>query len=248
MADDLVSNALIWLVMKLVNFIAAGDDVHESIASPLGLGIRQKELLEYWKTLYEQIQAWHEGLPESFQPPAIRRNVPDWEHEKWFSRPMCASTMQWYHFAVIRLLLNKPHLSTATPARDVQSALGSSSSSLASRHASYAAILQQSRHHAKEIVAISMGRSDEGTRIHSVQPLWTAGLVLGNDDHHQEGEVSVETEQWRRTIVGLLRGIERDMGWAAEYRVKDLLDLWGRPPDWPVERHDTDDRNNGSHE
>jgi hypothetical protein len=236
MADDMVSNALIWLVMKLVNFIAAGDGVHESVASPLGLGIRQKELLDYWEALHEQVRVWHEGLPDGFHPTAIGRGASEHGNEKWFSRPMCASTMEWYHFAIIQLLHNKPHLSTATPAVGFPNI---TASSLASRHASYAAILKESRQHAKEIVAISSGRSDEGSRIHSVQPLWTAGLVLGNDGlPSEDGEVSVETDKWRQTIVGLLRGIERDMGWASEYRVKDLLDTWGRPSDWPEERHE----------
>jgi hypothetical protein len=31
----------------------------------------------------------------------------------------------------------------------------------------------------------------------------------------------------RRTIIGLLRGIEADTGWATEYRVKQLLREWG---------------------
>lgn len=64
MGDDMISNALIWLTMKLVNFIAAGDEFpHE-----LGLGIRQKQLLEYWESLERQLNAWYEGLPESFRP------------------------------------------------------------------------------------------------------------------------------------------------------------------------------------
>jgi hypothetical protein len=83
--------------------------------------------------------------------------------------------------------------------------------------------LQQCRFHAKEIVAISLGRADEGSRIHSVQPLWTAGLVLGA---RGENGVSAETELWRRMVIDLLRGIERDMGWACEYRVQDLLSVW----------------------
>lgn len=83
--------------------------------------------------------------------------------------------------------------------------------------------------HAKEIVAIGLGRSDEGTRIHAVQPLWTAGLVLGISD---EEDVSEETESWRRSIISQLRGIERDMGWASEYRVRSLLELWNLPPNW----------------
>lgn len=64
MADDMIANALVWLTMKLVNFIAAGDDFpHE-----LGLGIRQKQLLEYWESLEKQLDIWYEGLPDSFRP------------------------------------------------------------------------------------------------------------------------------------------------------------------------------------
>ena len=64
MGDDMIANALIWLTMKVVNFIAAGDDFpHE-----LGLGIRQKQLLDYWEGLEKQLDVWYQGLPESFRP------------------------------------------------------------------------------------------------------------------------------------------------------------------------------------
>ncbi|CAK4031599.1 hypothetical protein DOTSEDRAFT_68677 [Lecanosticta acicola] len=231
MGDDMIGNALVWLVMKLVNFIAAGDDLPDGM-SPLGLGVRQQELLEYWDSLHEQLRVWHAGLPDGFNPTTIYMGDTDSDTEKWFPRPICASTMQWYHFARIQLLHNKPHLSTATPIRSAMGQ-GAPGTSLATRYASYASILQQSRDHAKEIVAIARGRSDEGTRIHGLQPLWTAGLVLGNDDQQGEDDaVSPETDGWRRTIVGLLRGIERDMGWASEYRVQSLFNLWG--VSWPL--------------
>jgi len=56
MADDMVSNALIWLMMKLVNFISAGDEFpHE-----MGLGVRQVALLEYWQGLERQLDIWFE--------------------------------------------------------------------------------------------------------------------------------------------------------------------------------------------
>lgn len=244
MAEDLISNALIWLLMKLVNFIAAGDDLPDGIP-PLGLGVRQRELLEYWDGLDEQLRVWHEGLPENFHATAVRIvDVKSGIEEKWFPRPMCASTMQSYHFARIQLLHNKPHMSTSGPgtARDSALTCPSPGISLAARHASYASILHQSRSHAKEIVAIGLGRSDEGTRIHSVQALWTAGLVLGISD---DDEVSERTQSWRRSIISQLRGIERDMGWAAEYRVESLLHLWGLPSDWGADhderRYDTVD-------
>lgn len=58
MADDMVSNALIWLMMKLVNFISAGDEFpHE-----MGLGVRQLALLEYWQGLEQQLDVWFEVI------------------------------------------------------------------------------------------------------------------------------------------------------------------------------------------
>ena len=233
MDDDMICNALIWLLAKLVNFITAGDDVPSTI-SPLGLGVRQKELLNYWEQLDEQFNAWFDGLPDSFRAIAvISPNAEDGSEEMWFPRPMCASAMQWYHFAKIQLLHNKPHLTTAT--RDLPSTHSSPGPvapgvSLAARHASYAAILKSSRKHAKDIVTIALGRSDEGTIIHSVQPLWTAGLVLGTSQHDEE--IDAETWMWRRKIISQLRGIERDTGWASEYRIKSLLELWSLPADW----------------
>ena len=233
MSDDKISNALIWLLMKLVNYIAAGDEIPASL-----LGVRQRDLLAYWHELESQFKGWYDGLPPSFRAIALGTDASNGLEERWFPRPMCASAMQSYHFARVQLLHNKPHISTGSPfsphaspsGRRKSSGTGSRGdihmpgSSLAARHASYANILQQSRFHAKEIVAISLGRTDEGTRIHSVQPLWTAGLVLGavGDDSVR----GTETETWRRTIVDLLRGVEKDLGWASEYRVRNLLDLW----------------------
>lgn len=216
--------------MKLVNFIAAGDEMPASV-----LGVRQHDLLEYWHEMDKQLRVWYEGLPPSFRAIAVGTDEASRLEERWFPRPMCASAMQTYHFTRVQLLMNKPHISTGSPLprrpptaetgnntgqMDTSSTPGSS---LAARHASYASILQQCRFHAREIVAISLGRADEGTRIHSVQPLWTAGLVLGA---RGEDGVSAETEMWRRTVVDFLRGVERDMGWACEYRVQDLLSVW----------------------
>lgn len=89
----MISNALIWLLMKLVNFIAAGDEVPESI-SPLSLGVRQRDLLSYWEELDTQLAVWYEGVTDGFRSTAIRSATVEWETEKWFPRAMCSSTMQ----------------------------------------------------------------------------------------------------------------------------------------------------------
>ncbi|KAM3415409.1 hypothetical protein BST61_g8935 [Cercospora zeina] len=227
MGDDMISNALIWLLMKLVNFIAASDEAPEGI-SPLDLDTRHRELLNHWHDLNMQLTVWIDGLPDGFQATAVHVCDNEWDTEKWFPRAMCASTMQWYHFARIQLLHNRPNVSTTSPAVPACRSAVAPGSSLTSQHGSYANIISQCRDHAKEVVAIANGRADEGTRVHSVQPLWTAGLVLGRNV--DPGPISNQCQAWRRTIVNLLRGIEYDMGWAAEYRVQGLMDLWALSP------------------
>ncbi|QIW97584.1 hypothetical protein AMS68_003102 [Peltaster fructicola] len=229
MSDDMICNALIWLMSKLVNFIASSDGIFEAI-SPLGMDFRHQALIDEWNDLEEQFRVWYDGLPDSFQPSVVRESEEGVGiGETWFPRSMCASTMQSYHFARIQLLHHKPPSITKG-----QRQLGSAGLSLAARHTEYSTILQQTRAHAKEIVSIGLGRADEGARVHAVQPLWTAGLVLGGDINN-DGQASPEADMWRCTIVALLRAIERDMGWAAEYRIQSLLELWGLPHDWDPE-------------
>ncbi|KAL1311116.1 hypothetical protein AAFC00_001320 [Neodothiora populina] len=237
MEDDMVANALIWLIMKLVNFIAAGDEFpHE-----LGLGIRQKQLLDYWEDLEKQLDAWHEGLPDSFRPTSTvwprdsknelcsPINIP----KQWYARPLCASAMQSFHFAKIQLWANKPHLSTGLPytgspstSQRGSSSAGVTPSSLAQRHASYMTILRESKRHAEDIVGISLALTSDSARVHSVQPLFTAGQVLGNEAN--EGE-SKAVDEIRRCILDLLQGVQRETGWATEYRMRNLLEIWHWP-------------------
>ncbi|KAK4973300.1 FACT complex subunit [Elasticomyces elasticus] len=263
MKDDMISNALVWLLCKLVNFMAAGDDLPAEI-NPWGYGITQQQLLDYWQQLDEQLTVWYEGLPASFMPSAILqfRTHPDADPgrvkqtaEAWYARPMCASTMQSYHFARIQLLHNKPHLTTQSPPRatsrhpQTPRPLSSSSgpgtpspapshtrrlirtpktSNISTRHASYRTIVKQSELHAREIVSIALGRSDAGVRVHAVQPLYAAGQVLGSAGESSKDDMDAA----RRCVVDLLREIEADTGWACEYRVQQLLEEWGCTGGW----------------
>ncbi|KAF2815884.1 uncharacterized protein BDZ99DRAFT_457833 [Mytilinidion resinicola] len=212
MKEDTISNALIWLISKLVNFMAAGDDMPDHLGGPWA-GVPQRTLLEYWYSLREHFRVWYEGLPITFKPCARiePRRVPaqlrtdDDENvlpEVWFSIPMCASTMQSYHMAQIQLLINEPHESTQ------------GRTTVFERMHSYERTLSAALVHSREIVSIALARSDESVRIHSVQPLYTAGQCL-------------KDERERRLILRLLSDIERDTGWATQYRVKQLLVQWG---------------------
>lgn len=104
--------------------------------------------------------------------------------------------------ARILLLINKSHDST------------SRRSTIANRLNSYRSIESEIRYHSREILGISLARPDSSVRIHSLQPLFVSGQCL------------TEARE-RRLIVRLLRDVERDLGWATGYRVKQLLREWG---------------------
>ncbi len=217
MREDMISNALIWLMSKIVNFLASGDSIDnvfpQDRLSPNGiLGINQMLLLERWKVLEKELDIWYKGLPDTFKPCARLPPVANGSYpvdsprvlfsEIWYSIPMCASTMQSYHMARTILLLNRPHESTARR------------STVSDRLHSYRKIEREVRYHSHEICGIALGRPEGSVRIHQVQPLFVAGQCL--------------TEARERCIIlDLLRGIESDLGWATDYRVRQLLKEWG---------------------
>lgn len=217
MREDMISNALIFLMSKIINFLASGDSIDhifpQNPSSPNGiLGINQMMLLERWKELEKELEIWHAGLPDTFKPcarlPPISNGSINIDSaraifsEIWYSIPMCASTMQSFHMARTILLINRPHESTARR------------STLSDRLHSYRAIEREVRFHAHEICGIALGRPEGSVRIHQVQPLFVAGQCLTEDRE-------------RRIVLDLLREIESDLGWATDYRVKKLLKEWG---------------------
>ena len=103
--------------------------------------------------------------------------------------------------------MNKPHESTQ------------GRSTVVARMNSYQSVLATCQKHSREIVGISLARSDEAVRIHSVQPLFTAGQCLSDPRE-------------RQVVLHLLRDIESDIGWATDYRVRQLFEQWqGEEPE-----------------
>jgi hypothetical protein len=216
MREDMIANALIWLLSKIVNFIASGDSIDsvfpQQPTSPNGIiGINHMVLLERWKELETELDMWYRGLPETFKPcaqlpPVLDGSIPiDSPRaifpEIWYNISICASAMQLYCMARIVLLMNKPHESTARR------------STLATRLDSYRSIELEVRHHSYQICGIALGRPEGSVRIQQVQPLFVAGQCL------------TEARE-RKAVLGFLRGIEEDLGWATDYRVKKLLGEW----------------------
>lgn len=217
MKEDLICNALVWILSKIVNFVSSGDNLNtndnQSVDSgPLGLS--QQVMLERWFRLEAELDAWYRGLPDTFRPcarvePSRMTHCisPEEAHdlatlqEVWHSIPMCASSMQHYHMARILLLINKPHEST------------SRRNTITLRLQSYRSIETEIGFHSREIVGIALARPDGSVRINSLQPLFVSGQCLTDPRE-------------RRVNIRLLRAIEADLGWATEYRVQQLLKEW----------------------
>ncbi|KAF2022091.1 hypothetical protein BU24DRAFT_37313 [Aaosphaeria arxii CBS 175.79] len=210
MKEDIISNTLVWLMAKLVNFMAAGDEVPVDFSNTWG-GVPQRSLSDCWYQLRQQFQTWYDALPVTFQPCSKVESPRSPGHqldgddamfpEIWYSMPMCASTMQCYHMSQIQLLMNKPHESTQ------------GRTSVFERLNSYQSVLAASQVHSREIIGISLARSDDAMRVHSVQPLFTAGQCLSD-------------VRERQVVLNLLQDVEAETGWATDYRVKQLAQQW----------------------
>jgi hypothetical protein len=161
MREDMICNALVWLISRLSNYIAAGETFNPTPAGhrmdddqadePLTIGISQQTLLARWDGLDRELTVWRSGLPETFNPCAripYQASVQSNElgasvfPEIWYSIPMCGTTMQNYHMARILLLINKPHETTARR------------STIAQRLKSYRVIQAEIMRHCHEIVYV----------------------------------------------------------------------------------------------
>lgn len=199
---ELVAHTLLWLVLRVMNFLASNSD-----EPPLS---RQ----ERWIQLTNQVEAWYTSLPETFQPcaqmrytirkPGAQRTAsPSQLTEVFFSIDICAAALHLYHFAKIILLLNKP----VQP--DESNAV-----STGNRLRAYREVSTETIKHAHQIIGIALGRPPPSVRVEMLLPLYIAGLCL-------------EADEERKVVLDLLRAIEQDTGCSTEARCLELTKEWG---------------------
>lgn len=202
--EDMMSNALVWLLGKIVNFLAEGDFFEFQPNCHPQIGISQDDLLTRWRQLDLELKTWLAALPQTFTASVSSHgpNGPSIASTRvWYTVPMCAATIQNYHMARILLLANRPHVSTAA------------GSTVTARMRSYREIWETTIYHGRQICAISLARPPDTVRTHSLQPLFVAGQCLSDDPE-------------RQVIIDLLKEIQHDLGWATDYRVRKLEDEW----------------------
>jgi hypothetical protein len=222
--EDQATNGLIWLVSKVINFLAKSKE--SQIAqwtgsppanSPEAQGTSSSSQSSYpdtstWLKLSFEFQTWFDGVPETFRP-SVRI-----EHPKDLSRPegsqlpfpeifhgltTCAAAMQHYHFGRIALLLNRPP--------DIMSA----PSTAFDRLQGYREVTKEVEFRSREVCGLALGRPHGGVRIFMIPILYAVGQCLESPEEHQ-------------IIIDLLRGVEADLGWATEYAVQKLQASWNQ--------------------
>ena len=201
MKDDMISNALLWILAKLFNYIAD---------SKLN-GVQAQR----WADISQQLEAWYEGLPDSFQPcarversatePASKSSLlrPKTIPDIWFTSSMCASTIQTYHLARILLLAHRPRTID-------EEARNSSVFDFISGHRNVEAEL---RHRSREIFGIALAAPTTSIMLHQTQTIFVAAQCLIDDEE-------------RHMALEILRRVNFDLGWETEYRVQQLLKEW----------------------
>ncbi|KAL9008197.1 MAG: hypothetical protein Q9173_006656 [Seirophora scorigena] len=201
MREDMIGNSLIWLVSKMMNLIYA--EPTNDTAS----------LTTKWTALNHELETWFNGVPETFMPSAVipvqpRTGAPF--TEVWSSIPVCTATVMICHMAQILMLAHKPANTTTTTTTRSPHARPT----VAARVQSYRDIDHEIAYHSRQIVGMCLARPDASVRINALHPLFVAGQCL--------------TEAPDRAVaLDLLRAVERDLGWATEYRVGQLLREWG---------------------
>jgi hypothetical protein len=72
--------------------------------------------------------------------------------------------------------------------------------------------------HARQICGIALSNDYHGAWTNTLQPIWIAGRLMSHPQEHA-------------AIVRLLKIIERETGWATQWRIDDLMEHWGDAED-----------------
>ena len=209
-SEDLASRTLIWILIQILNMVAAEDDSPPDMVQSQNTSTGSN-LEQCCDRLQKLLDTWYEKLPNTFQPfakinstDARRADEPTGSArfaEFLFSIPNCGAVLQLYHFARILLLLKQP--------------LQPQSQRLPALHLRrLREISNQSEFHSREICGLALGNTKSTCPAPLIQPLYLAGLCL-------------EAEEDKKLVVDLLQLIENETGCSTEYRRRDLRSQWG---------------------
>ncbi|ERT02501.1 hypothetical protein HMPREF1624_00800 [Sporothrix schenckii ATCC 58251] len=151
-----------------------------------------------WSDLQREVSAWHEALPESFQPLAVLDDGGPFPHIFYLSTWHMIA-MQFYHLAKVLLALHNPH-----PARGMDF--------LGFARALETEILE----HALQLCGMTKTTGDKhpGVLVNAVQPLVICGRIFKKPDEQAE-------------LVHMLQRIEEVTAVSTAEGIQSLNEAWG---------------------
>jgi hypothetical protein len=212
--EDVVSCAIIWLALRVVNFISQiGVQTPKSgttaVNSPINLdksGTRP-QLVEANRLIRANLQNlvndWYETLPMTFEPYAVmdldeHTAVNPKLQRLFFSVPTSAAALLLYHFTQLLLLFNQPV--------DVESPG-------VMRLKQHRKMSKEVDFHSRQICGIALGDPSIAVQRQIIPTLCLAGM-------------SLETEEERNIVAQLLRDIGTRTSIATEHLVQGLQSEW----------------------
>lgn len=193
---ELVAHTLLWLVLRVMNYLASEDDTSSA---------RQSQ----WDQLTRQLDHWYGNLPATYQPCArirhpLSRDANSQLTESFFSIDVCAAALQLYNFARILLLLHRPVTTTH--------------SIYGNRLKQYREVSNEAIRHAHEILGIALGRPQPAIRVEMLLPLSIAGACLEENEERRivlELLTAIEKDTGCSTEIRC-QELVREWGWTTE--------------------------------
>ncbi|KAK2783108.1 hypothetical protein FQN52_000449 [Onygenales sp. PD_12] len=213
---SLFSKILIWLLCRLT-YVLYSPDNETSVAHGNTQGPGENQNAR-WRQIRAELDMWFQSLPKTLVPcarieqPYVTGSGNDAPYtspfpEIYYSCTMVAAMMQNYYFARLLVLLYMPHEANNRKTSTPQARL--------KEHRQFTIEIESC---CREVCGIALARPHCSVRVQMVQPLYLVGQC-------------VDEELKRKVVIELLRGIQADLAWETEYRVKQLLELWNADVD-----------------
>ena len=205
---DMAANHAVYLMAQVLDLLYGLPVAGAENTRPAPPPICSDAYRARWVCLWRRLENWRaQRPPELHEILSIPSPVPSGTQEAspfpalLYSNPAAISGNQMYHTAAVLLLQNLP----ASVRFSHLSSLSPNPSRVPPRSILW---------HARQICGISLTNHHHGAWTNSIQPLWIAGRCMSHISEH-------------RIILALLRRIQRESGWAAQWRADDLVEVWG---------------------
>lgn len=199
---DMYANRAVYLCGQVVDLLCTSGK-WEQRHTDLSRHMDASEYIAHWTRLFEVLERWYQDRPEEMKP---LLTIPS---------PATPGNPTGSHNPFQTLLYgNGP----AVSGNQLYHTAALLMLKYRPSHIQFAKKPHSILWHARQICAISLSNNHHGCWTNSIQPLWVAGQHMSHPSEHE-------------AILEIYKRIERETGWATEWRAQDLREYWGELDD-----------------